>query len=58
MSYLEFQEYIDKNYGAERHGWVETVMVPEMESILKVSVMSVVNTINPKKRRNCFELLG
>lgn len=57
MSYIEFQEYITMNYD-DKDRWVEDVMIAEMAEILKVSVMSVVNTINPKKRRNCFELLG
>mmetsp|Transcript_34053 Transcript_34053/g.40042 ORF Transcript_34053/g.40042 Transcript_34053/m.40042 type:complete len:277 (-) Transcript_34053:257-1087(-) len=57
MNYSEFQTYLDLKY-PEKDRWVTEVMLPEMEQILKTTVTCIASTINPKRRRNCFELLG
>ena len=57
MSYSEFQSYIDGAHPG-REGWVTGDMQEQMRAALKDAVEAVAGRINPKRRRNCFELVG
>jgi len=57
LSYKRFQEYIDKNY-AEANISVANDIVPQMKEQVIKSIHSVRRSLDPHKRKHCFELFG
>jgi hypothetical protein len=70
LSYAQFQAYLDALHpDGSKQGWVRGAMVDDMQTALKEMVSAGCpisdsdsgtggGGLNPKKRRNCFELLG
>ena len=57
LSFPQFQEYIDANY-AEYGVSVYRDLVPQMHEIILKTFSAVRKTIDPSRRKFCFELFG
>ena len=57
LSFDRFQEYIDEHY-QEQEVSVKDHLVPQMKEIVKKTFSAVRRTIDPNKRKHCFELFG
>ena len=51
------QEYIDETF--PQHGVsVEKNLIPRMKDLIIDTILSIKKSMNPKRRKNCFELFG
>lgn len=57
LSLNALQEYLDQNHG-EFGVSVEKHIVPRMRDLIIDSFLSAKKSLNPNKRKNCFELFG
>ena len=57
VSFQDFQLYLDDEYGEYKLNF-STDFMSRMKDLALDCHMSAKNTMNPSKRRNCFELLG
>ncbi len=57
LSFGRFQEYIDE-FHPERNISVREHLVPHMKEIVRKTFSAVRRTIDPFKRKHCFELFG
>ena len=57
LSFREFQDYLDDEYGHYRLDF-ERDFIARMKDLAVDCYLSAKNTMNPSKRRNCFEFFG
>ena len=57
LSFDRFQQYIDENYKDSGIS-VKSHLVPQMQEIVIKTFSAVRRSIDPNKRKHCFELFG